>query len=504
MTSKPELSFRQVWNMCVGFLGIQFAFALQNTDVSRIFQTLGADLREIPILWVAAPLSGLIVQPIIGYASDHTWTRLGRRRPYFLGGALLTTLALAWMPNSPMLWVAAVMLWLMDASINVSMEPFRAFVGDQLPESQRPLGFALQSFFIGVGAVLASILPWALARLGVANVAPPGEIPATVRIAFYVGAAVLFCAVLWTVLSTREYAPERLLSFPRTSVALPFSDVSQAWRPGVVMLVAGGAGIAVIRRLSLEKELYLLAGGLIVFGALFAWLSTTGKTASRGMVRQVMGDLYGMPRPMRRLGWVQFFSWFALIAMWIYTTPTVTSVQFGSADPQSVAYNTGANWVGVLFAAGNCFLIAGAVVIPFMVRMIGLRWSHLVNLAAGGLGLASFAWVRSPDWLLLSMAGVGFASASIQSLPYTLLSDNLPPEKMGVYMGIFNFFIVIPQVLAASVLGGLVHALFGDRPAFGLVLGGASMVIGGLCTLRVTEPRLAETASPPTLDAREA
>jgi len=258
------------------------------------------------------------------------------------------------------------------------------------------------------------------------------------------------------------------------------------------MLVAGGLAVAAIRRFALADELYLLAGGLIVFGALFAWLSAT---ASRGMVRQVMGDLYCMPGPMRRLAWVQFFSWFALFAMWIYTTPTVTSVQFGSSDPQSLAYNTGANWVGVLFAAGNCFLIAGAVVIPLLVRLLGVRWSHLLNLAAGGLGLASFAWVRSPDWLLLSMAGVGFASASIQSLPYTLLSDNLPAEKMGVYMGIFNFFIVIPQMLAASVLGGLVHALFGDRPAFGLVLGGISMAIGGLCTLRVAEPRPVEADS---------
>ena len=501
MTAKPALSFRQVWNMCVGFLGIQFAFALQNADVSRIFQTLGADLREIPMLWVAAPLSGLIVQPIIGYASDHTWTRLGRRRPYFLGGALLTTFALVWMPDASMLWVAALMLWLMDASINVTMEPFRAFVGDQLPEAQRPLGFALQSFFIGVGAVLASILPWALARFGVPNVAPAGQIPATVRIAFYVGAAVLFCAVLWTVVTGREYAPAQLLSFARKDPTLQSTDVSRAWRLGLIMLAAGGLGIAAIRRFALEDELYLLAGGLIVFGALFAWLSAT---ASRGMVRQVMSDLYGMPGPMRRLAWVQFFSWFALFAMWIYTTPTVTAVQFGSSDPQSLAYNTGANWVGVLFAASNCFLIGGAVVIPLMVRLFGLRWSHLINLAAGGLGLASFAWVRGPDWLLLSMAGVGFASASIQSLPYTLLSDNLPAEKMGVYMGIFNFFIVIPQMLAASVLGGLVHALFGDRPAFGLVLGGVSMVIGGLCTLRVAEPRSPEAVSLPGVGAEKA
>jgi len=498
VSAKPDLSFRQIWNMCFGFLGIQFGFALQNADVSRIFQTLGAHLQEIPILWVAAPLSGLIVQPIIGYASDHTWTRLGRRRPYFLGGALLTTLALLWMPDASTLWVAAVMLWLMDASINVSMEPFRAFVGDQLPESQRPLGFALQSFFIGVGAVLASMLPWVLARLGVPNVAPAGQIPATVRIAFYVGAAVLFCAVFWTVVSTREYAPERLLGFARKTLDLPLRDASGAWRPGLAMLLAGGLGVAAIRRFALADELYLLAGGLVVFGALFTWLS---RSASRGMVRQVMGDLYGMPGPMRRLAWVQFFSWFALFAMWIYTTPTVTSVQFGSSDPSSLAYNTGANWVGVLFAASNVFLIAGAVVIPFMVRLLGLRWSHLANLAAGGLGLASFAWIHSPDWLLLSMAGVGFASASIQSLPYTLLSDSLPAEKMGVYMGIFNFFIVIPQMLAASVLGGLVHAFFGNRPAFGLVLGGVSMAVGGLCTLRIAEPQPAEGAAPEMVGA---
>jgi len=493
MNRKPELSFPQIWNMCVGFLGIQFAFALQNADVSRIFQTLGANLRQIPFLWVAAPLSGLIVQPIIGYASDHTWTRLGRRRPYFLGGAVLTTVALAWMPSSATLWVAALMLWLMDASINISMEPFRAFVGDQLPDAQRPLGFALQGFFIGVGAVLASILPWALSRFGVPNVAPPGQIPPTVRIAFHVGAAVLFCAMLWTIVTTREYAPERLLGFARKNPTTPKTDVSRAWRLGVAMLVAGGLAVAAIRRFSLAAELYLLAGGLMAFGALFAWLSAT---ASRGMVRQVMSDLYGMPGPMRQLAWVQFFSWFALFAMWIYTTPTVTAVQFGSADPGSAAYNAGANWVGVLFAAGNCFLIAGAGVIPLMVRLLGRRWSHLVNLAVGGLGLASFAWVRSPEWLLLSMVGVGFASASIQSLPYTLLSDNLPAEKMGVYMGIFNFFIVIPQLLAASVLGGLVHALFADRPAFGLVLGGASMVVGGLCTLRVAEPHAAQASLP--------
>ncbi|MDE2150345.1 MAG: MFS transporter [Gammaproteobacteria bacterium] len=493
MNRKPELSFWQIWNMCFGFLGIQFGFALQNANVSRIFQTLGANLADIAILWVAAPLTGLIVQPIIGYASDRTWTRLGRRRPYFLAGALLTTLALLLMPNAPALWVAAVTLWIMDASINVSMEPFRAFVGDQLPNAQRPLGFALQSFFIGVGAVVASILPWLLARFGVSNVAPAGQVPATVHYAFYAGGAVLFGAVLWTVLRSREYPPGQLQAFAG-SVPTPVPvNASRAWRLGLALLVTGALGLVAIARHGLEKELYLLAGGLIVFGALFVWLSLTG---SRGMLRQVMGDLYGMPAPMRHLAWVQFFSWFALFAMWIYTTPAVTAVQFGSSDPQSAAYNTGANWVGVLFGAYNGYAALAAIVIPLLVRTFGLRWSHLLNLSMGGIGLISFVAIRDPHWLLLSMAGVGFAWASILSLPYALLSDNLPAEKMGIYMGIFNFFIVIPQLLAASVLGLLLRTFFRGQPVYALVLGGASLIVAGLCTLRLTEPAAEPAVNP--------
>src|SRR5581483_6298628 len=378
MSAKPELSFRQVWNMCVGFLGIQFAFALQNADVSRIFQTLGANLREIPLLWVAAPLSGLIVQPIIGYASDHTWTRLGRRRPYFLGGALLTALALVWMPHSSMLWVAAVMLWLMDASINVSMEPFRAFVGDQLPERQRPLGFALQSFFIGVGAVVASALPWLLTRFGVGNTAAPGQIPETVRIAFYDGSAVLFGTVLWTVMRSREYPPEELQAFADATLSGSACDTSRAWVMGVALMTLGLPGIAAIYWFRWSAQLYLLAGGVFVFGAAFLWLRFT---RSSGMARQVVADLYGMPGPMRRLAWVQFFSWFGLFAMWIYATPAVAAVQFGNGDPRSAAYNAAANWVGVLFGAYNGFAMLAAIAIPWMVRAMGLRWSHLVNLA---------------------------------------------------------------------------------------------------------------------------
>lgn len=494
MSRKPELSFWQIWNMCFGFLGIQFGFALQNANVSRIFQTLGADVGDIPILWVAAPFSGLIVQPIIGYLSDRTWTRLGRRRPYFLIGAVLSTLALLWMPNSPTLWIAAGLLWIMDASINISMEPFRAFVGDQLPPRQRPNGYAMQSFFIGVGSVVASLLPWLLAKLGVSNVAAEGGIPDTVKYAFYLGGAVLLGSVLWTVLSTREYPPEELSAFADSPAdAHTTSDVSRGWRVGLVLGVMGALLLAAIRYYTLEKELYLLAGGLILFGGLFAWLSIT---RSGGMLRQVMGDLYGMPASMRQLAWVQLFSWFALFALWIYTTAAVTAVHYGTSDTHSALYNEGANWVGVLFAAYNAFAAVAAVAIPWMVRKMGLRTSHLVNLWLGGAGLLSFLLIRDPHWLLLSMVGVGFAWASILSLPYALLSDNLPAAKMGVYMGIFNFFIVIPQLLAASVLGLLLRLFFHGQAIWALAMGGASLVIAGLCTLRVAEPATQLSTAP--------
>lgn len=484
MTRKPELSFWQIWNMCFGFLGIQFGFALQNANVSRIFQTLGADVGDIPALWIAAPFSGLLVQPVIGYLSDRTWTGLGRRRPYFLIGAVLTTLALLCMPNSPVLWAAAGLLWIMDASINVSMEPFRAFVGDQLPPRQRPQGYAMQSFFIGLGSVVASLLPWLLAKLGVSNVADEGAIPHTVKYAFYLGGVVLLGSVLWTVLTTREYPPGELEAFTDSPTDTGETDVSGAWRSGVALIVAGIALLAVIWHYALEKELYLLGGGLVLFGALFSWLSVA---RTRGMLRQVMGDLYGMPETMRRLAVVQFFSWFALFALWIYTTAAVTSVHYGTTDTHSALYNEGANWVGVLFGAYNGFAAVAAAVIPWMVRRWGLRTSHLANCWLGGAGLLSFLVIRDPHWLLLSMVGVGFAWASILSLPYALLSDNLPATKMGVYMGIFNFFIVIPQLMAASVLGLLLRLFFHGQPIWALAMGGASLVIAGLCTLRVAE-----------------
>ena len=485
MQRKPTLSFWQIWNMCFGFLGIQFGFALQNANVSRMFQTLGADVGDIPMLWVAAPLSGLIVQPIVGHYSDRTWNRLGRRRPYFLAGAVLTTLALLCMPNAPALWVAAGLLWIMDASINISMEPFRAFVGDQLPTTQRPLGYAMQSFFIGLGAVVASALPWILERLGVSNAAGTSGIPDTVRFAFYAGAIVLFGSVLWTIVSTREYPPEALHAFDAAGEEPSVIDRRAARRWGLLGVAVGVAATLGVALAHTEHELFLLTGGIVVYGAALCWLSAT---RSREMAAQVLSDLFAMPDAMRRLAWVQFFSWFALFAMWIYTTAAVTAVHYHSSDPHSAAYNEGANWVGVLFAAYNGFAAIAAVIIPWMVRRWGLRISHLVNVWLGATGLVSFLLIRDPRWLLLSMVGVGFAWASILSLPYALLSDNLPARKMGVYMGIFNFFIVIPQLLAASVLGLLLRVFFHGQPIDALVLGGISLFIAGLCVLRVREP----------------
>jgi maltose/moltooligosaccharide transporter len=484
--AKPQLSFWQIWNMCFGFLGIQFGFALQNANASRIFETLGADLGTIPLLWIAAPLTGLIVQPIVGYWSDRTWTRFGRRRPYFLAGAVLATLALLVFPNSPALWVAAGMLWVLDASLNLTMEPFRAYVGDQLPPGQRPLGFAMQGFFIGLGAVIASMLPWLLTHLGVSNVAGVGEVPDSVRYAFYILGAGLFLAVGWTVVSTREYPPEQLDAFD-TAPPLPERrhDPAGLRRKGGAFLGMGIALLALVAVMGWARELYLLGAGLGVYGLSLFWLAGHGP---RGMVSTIMADLHGMPDAMRRLAWVQFFSWFGLFCMWIYSTAAVTGRHYGASEAGSALYNEGANWVGVLFGAYNGFAMLAALLIPAMVRAIGLPRSHLVNLVLGGLGLASFAVVRDPQWLLLSMVGVGFAWASILSLPYAMLADSLPARKMGVYMGIFNFFIVIPQLIAAATLGAILHGLLGGEPIRVLVLGGASMIVAGLCVLRVREP----------------
>jgi len=490
---KPVLSFWQIWNMCFGFLGIQFGFALQNANVSRIFQTLGADIEDLPILWVAAPVTGLLVQPVIGYLSDRTWNRLGRRRPYFLGGAILASLALFVMPNSPYLWVAAGTLWIMDASINISMEPFRAFVGDNLPKQQRTLGFAMQSFFIGIGAIVASALPWMMANwFEVSNTAGPGQIPDTVKWSFYLGGVVFLAAVGWTVFSSREYSPEEIAEFEAgEDEAEAFEAMeprpAKKYRNGGLVWIAVGAGfLAWIMARDLDKQLYILAIGAMAFGLLqivTASMQRSGRT-DNGLYH-IIEDLFHMPRVMKQLAVVQFFSWFALFAMWIYSTAAVTSHHFGAGDVTSQAYNEGANWVGVLFASYNGFAALAAIAIPFVARRLGCRWSHLVNLSIGGMGLISFLFIRDPAWLIVPMIGVGIAWASILSLPYALLSDVLPTAKMGIYMGIFNFFIVIPQLIAASVLGLVLREFFSAKAIYGLVIGGVFMIASGLATLLV-------------------
>ncbi|HCY75997.1 MAG TPA: MFS transporter [Ignavibacteriales bacterium] len=495
--NKPRLSFWQIWNMSFGFLGIQFGFALQNANVSRIFETLGASIDSIPILWIAAPVTGLIIQPIIGHWSDKTWNKLGRRRPFFLVGALLASTAIIIMPNSPTLWIAAGMLWIMDASINISMEPFRAFVGDMLPSEQRTVGFSMQSFFIGIGAIVASALPYMMTNwFGIANTAAAGEIPDSVKYSFYIGGLVFLLAVLYTVYSTKEYTPEELKSFSKEgkhSLKLKSSKFisSRSFdNIGMILILVGllGASIIYFNFHQTDYGLYVLFVGTIVFGImnLVAGYLTRHKFVSGGFI-SILTDLYRMPKTMKQLAVVQFFSWFALFAMWIYTTPAVTHHIYGASDPTSELYNKGADWVGVLMAVYNGFAAIMAFVIIWLAKITNRKTVHMISLIIGGLSFASFYVIKDPNLLLISELGIGLAWASILAMPYAILAGSLPPEKMGVYMGIFNFFIVIPQITAASILGFFVKNIVHGQAIYALLLGGVSMIIAGLFTLIVDD-----------------
>jgi len=490
MRKKPRLSFWQIWNMSFGFLGIQFGFALQNANVSRIFETLGASVENIPILWIAAPLTGLIVQPIVGYMSDKTWTRLGRRRPYFAVGAVFTTLALFIMPNSPALWVAAGMLWIMDASINISMEPFRAFVGDNLPSEQRTMGFAMQSFFIGTGAVIASALPYVLTNwFDIPNTAPEGIIPQSVKLSFYIGGVVLISAVLFTVFTSKEYSPDQLAAFEEekaqaTGLAYeikPPVSSSRFFRIGIAWGVTGLAATMLIMFFSLNQQLYIVSGMLSAFGLIMivSGQITKSQLKPKGLT-EVMNDLLHMPVTMRQLAVVQFFSWFAFYTLWIYTVPAVTQHIYGTTEPKSVLYGEGAVWVGVLFGIYNAVSAVSAFLLPLLARQIGRKATHAVSLLVGGVSFISFFIIKEPAMLILPMIGIGFTWGSVLSMPYAILTGSLPANKMGVYMGIFNFFIVIPQILAAGVLGFLTKDVFGGQVIFALMLAGLSLVLGAL------------------------
>lgn len=491
-SEKPRLSFWQIWNMSFGFLGIQFGFALQNANTSRIFETLGADTKNLAFYWLAAPVTGLLIQPIIGYLSDRTWhPRWGRRRPFFAIGAILATIALIVMPNSPTLWIAIGMLWIMDGSINISMEPFRAFVGDMLPPDQRTKGFAMQSFFIGVGAVVASALPWLFTNLiGVSNTAPEGQIPDSVKWSFYVGAFAFITAVMWTVFTTKEYPPSKEdLEESKTPPPLIINYTPSQYLMRGLILVAIGVALAVwFKSKGLDPQLYVLCGifGLFGFSYVFASLFMKRDKYHNGFV-QIVRDFQNMPKTMVQLAYVQFFSWFALFAMWIYSTSAVTSHIYGATSTASKAYNDGADWVSLLFAGYNGVAALAALALPMLARVTSRKVTHLIALTCGGVGLISFYFIQNPSWLILSMVGVGIAWASILSVPYAMLSGSLPPKKMGYYMGIFNFFIVIPQIVAASILGFLVTSFFNSEFIYAIVLGGGSMIIAGLLCLRVDD-----------------
>ncbi len=440
--NKPPRNFWQIWNMSFGFLGIQFGWGLQMANMSAIYEYLGARADQIPMLWLAAPLTGLIMQPIIGHASDRTWGRLGRRRPYFLTGAILSSLALVFMSNSSSLWMAAGLLWVLDASINISMEPFRAFVADLLPENQRTRGFAMQSLFIGLGAVVASALPFILSNVFHVTTAAGDSraVPTTVRLSFYMGAAAFLGAVLWTIVSTKEYPPEDMEAF---------------------------------RRMKAEK------------------------TGLRANAKEIFAAIGGMPQTMRQLAPVQLLTWLGLFCMWLYFPVAVAHNVFGAPDQNSPIYTAGVEWGGICFAAYSAVCFAFSFVLPSLARKLGRKSTHSLCLLCGAAGLISVAVIHNQYVLLLTMVGVGIAWASTLSMPYAVLAGSLPAEKTGVYMGIFNFFIVIPEVLASLFFGWVMNHLLNNNRMAAVVAGGFFMAIAAALMQRVVDrsDQVAQTVS---------
>src|SRR5687768_12758681 len=434
---KPRLSFLRIWNMSFGFLGIQFGFALQNGNASRILQTFGAHVESLSLFWLAAPITGMIIQPIIGHYSDRTWNRLGRRRPYFLAGGILAALALVFMPNSsvlasaiPPIMVGAGMLMIMDASFNVAMEPFRALVADNLPDQQRNLGFSIQTFLIGFGAVLGSWLPYIFGEfLGVSKTAAEGQIPDNVIYSFYVGALFLIGTIVWTVATTKEYAPEEYQKFYPSD--------------------------------GIEDE-------------------------HKGL-RSIAGDFRRMPKTMKQLGLVQFFSWFALFSMWVFTTDAVATHVYGlSGDyTKSIAYNEAGNKVSSAFGVYNFVAMIYALFLPFIAKHVGRKFTHALSLVAGGIGLISIYFISDPAMLKFSMVGVGLAWASILAMPYVILSSSIPAGKLGIYMGIFNFFITLPQIINGFLGGWIVSHLYNGQPIYAIVLAGVFLLCAAVAVIFV-------------------
>ncbi|MBZ9630549.1 MFS transporter [Salegentibacter sp. LM13S] len=439
---KRRLSFWEIWNMSFGFLGIQMGFALQNANASRILQIFGADIHELSWFWLVAPVTGLIVQPIIGYYSDRTWTSLGRRRPFFLSGAILAAIGLILMPNAdwfiailPSLWVGAGMLFIMDASFNVAMEPFRALVADKLPSDQRTLGFSVQTVLIGIGAVIGSWLPYVLTNwFDISNRAVVGEVPLNLLLSFVIGAAILVGSILVTVITTKEYSPEEL-----------------------------------------EK--------------MDDHVADTVDEKEKSSLMDIFSDFAKMPHTMRQLSWVQFFSWFGLFGMWVFSTPAIAHHIYGLplSDSSSETYQDAGDWVGVLFGVYNAVSAVFAFFLPAIALKIGRKSTHIVSLFIGALGMLSIYIMPNEYWLLLSMFGIGIGWASILAMPYAILAGSIPPKKMGVYMGIFNFFIVIPQIVNALVGGLMVKYLYDGNPIYALVTSGIAFLIAAILTFRIDD-----------------
>ncbi|MCU0797400.1 MAG: MFS transporter [Akkermansiaceae bacterium] len=431
MSEKPRLSFWQIWNMSFGFLGIQFGMALQMANMSSIYSFLGAKEEDLSLLWIAAPLTGLIVQPVIGYLSDRTWCGLGRRRPYFLIGALLSSLALVAMPHSSVLWMAVGLLWILDASLNITMEPFRAFVADKLPDDQRPTGFTVQSLFIGLGATVASALPWLLTNVFHIQSAPAGEgvMPSATILSFHIGAGVLFVAVLYTILTSSEKAPEDMAAFEK--------------------MKRESAGVA-------------------------------------GFFRELLHGLQSMPQTMKQLAVVQFFTWMGLFCMWVYFSPTIARNVFNGNPSDEAGWKAvmekAGEWTGMCFAAYNVVCFAFSFVLLALTRKFSAKTIHMACLVCGAAGLLSASLITSQSWLMASMLGVGIAWASILSMPYAMLSSALPAERMGFYMGVFNFFIVLPQILVSLAMGRVVGSVFGGDSTKAVLLGGVFFFLAAIST----------------------
>ena len=429
---KPRLKLWQIVNMSFGFFGIQFGWNLQLSNMSAIYEYLGAKPDQLPLLWLAAPLTGLLVQPVIGHMSDRTWGPLGRRRPYFLVGAILSSLALIAMPNSSALWMAAGVLWIMDASINISMEPFRAFVADMLPEDQRTAGFAMQSLFIGLGASIASALPWLLTHVfHVGGERSVGHsIPLPVRLAFYIGAPIFLGAVLWTIATTKEYPPDDIEAFRQAN--------------------AENSGL--------------------------------GHNLS-----EIFGAIRAMPVTMRQLSLVQVSTWLGLFCMWLYFPPAVARNVFGAPDTNSPLYTEGVEWGGNCFAVYSVVCFAFSFALPALARNLGRKLTHSICLLCGAAGLFSVAVIHDKWLLWLSMAGVGIAWASILAMPYSILAGCLPAKKIGIYMGVFNFAIVLPEITASLGFGWVMNHVLENNRLYAVVAGGLFMVIAALLMQRVQD-----------------